>query len=130
MPQLADLAPHLEELGKADGTATERQLSAVASLGMGELPGLSRTQASALLSARRYSEGVLHAEIGEMNGYRNERWIEAKAVEFIIRDAALRKRVIMWNNRSFARGGADVPRPKKDEHYARVRQHLRELLQW
>ena len=86
-------------------------------------------QASALLSARRYCEGILHAETGMMNGYPNERWIEAKAVDFIIRNPALRKRVIMWNNRSFGRGGAEVPRPKKDEHYEKIRTYLRELLQ-
>jgi len=84
-------------------------------------------QASALLSARRYAEGIIHAEIGVMDGYENEQWIEAKLVEYIIKDPALRGRVMAWSARSFARGGAEVPRPKRDEHYAKVRDYLREL---
>jgi DNA polymerase-3 subunit epsilon len=126
-PSLADLATALAQINGTMRTATENQLRAVGRLGMGDLPGLSFDQASALLSAKRYSEGIIHAEIGVMDGYENEQWIEAKLVEFIISDAALRERVVSWSARSFARGGAHVPRPKRDEHYAKVRGYLQEL---
>jgi hypothetical protein len=128
MPLLTDLSSALDVIGGAPFSATENQLSAVSTLEMGEFLGLSIEQANALLSARRYSEGVIHAEIGMMNRYENERWIEARLVDFIIRDPALRKRAIAWSSRSFARGGSQVPRPRKDEHYAHVRRYLRELL--
>ena len=107
--------------------ASEHQIRAVRRLGMGEPNDLSIEQASALLSAKRYSEGVIYAEIGEMDGYEDERLIEASLVDFIIKDQALRDRVIAWSARSFARGGGDVPRPQKDEHYFRVQARLREM---
>lgn len=129
IPSLSGLSAALAQIPNGSGRiATENQIRAVRRLRMGEPNGLSMEQASALLSAKRYSEGVIYAEIGEMDGYDDERLIEATLVDFIIGDPALRDRVIAWSARSFARGGADVPKPKKDEHYFRVQARLRELL--
>lgn len=121
MPTLTDLAPHLAKVEAGEGAPTPRQVEAVRGIGMaGDPSALTFAQASALLSARRYSEGVIHSLIGTMHGYGNERLIEANLTAFIIRDDKLRARAVAWNARSHARGSGDVPRPRRDEHFARV----------
>ena len=72
-PRFSALAAQLVAIGGTLGSATERQTAAIAGLGMGSFPELSREQASALLSALSYAQGVLHAEIRQTDGYEGER---------------------------------------------------------
>lgn len=129
LPRFTDLAAALDELDEP-GAATEMQLYAVARMGiLGDVPPLSRQQASALLSARTYAAAVLDDKLDGLSGTDEERDVIAAAVAFIVTDPELLQRVIAWNNRRFARGTHhSEPKPKRDGHYLRVEQELRRIV--
>jgi hypothetical protein len=111
------------------GLASERQRTAVERLAMGiPPPDMSSDQASTILSAVSYARGVSN-QIGRSINPEQTRLLEAKLVEFIASDPKLVERVTAWNKRSFARGGGDVASPKRDEHWDKVFEEARRLLE-
>lgn len=113
-----------------DLPATERQVRALATLGLGlRATNLTRGQAHALISAWRYGEAVLLRLVGSMDDYEQEREIEAELTLFIVLDDALRNRALKWSERRFARGTTyATPSPRRDEHFERVAAKAQELL--
>lgn len=129
VPPLTSLLPYLAAVTDRPEPATPRQIEAIANMEFGgDVPPLTMGQAGAILSARRYAEGAIFELLGEMHRYRHERAIEAALAAFIIRDDGLRNRALAWNKRSYARGSAAVPKPKRDEHFMRVLAEARRLL--
>jgi hypothetical protein len=121
LPSIAELLKSVDDYEGAERKlATENQRSAVARLGFGPPPQqLFRDEAHALLSARNYSEGVLH-RIGKSIESHASRQILTGLITFIVTDPALRQRAVDWSSRSFVRGGAEFASSKQDEHWDKV----------
>lgn len=115
----ADLRSCLADLD-TEYEATTRQVAALARLGISGGDDLSRTQASAVLSARDYAEGCAIHLFGQADGYAFEDQFEIETTLFILRDRALRDRAIRWNDHLYMNGG-DIPSvPPGDEARERV----------
>lgn len=130
-PNDAELLKKLERLrDRRDPPATENQIRALSRLGLGAAaPSLTVRQASAVISAWRYAEGILLPILGTMHGYPGEREIEAELTRLILLDDDLMARAVDWSGRRFSRGTTHAtPRPKRDEHFQRVAAEARRLL--
>ena len=115
LDSLLDLLPDLKEPGGRP--ATEMQRNAIERLALGRPPNdMSFEQASAILSARSYAEGVLNS-MGLRHSFRV---LQSNLIAYVVADRPLLERAIAWSDRSYARQSSSPPAPRRDEHWKKL----------